>query len=95
MTTRIAVACLLLCSACSGTRAQEADAASHPIRWTPPALSTDQYESSPSLSPDGRELFFFRADRQFDNYRLLQSYCEGGRWTPPPARRSRRSSASG
>lgn len=56
---------------------------SEPVRWTPSALSTDQYESSPTLSPDGRELFFFRADRQFDNYRLLHSRCENGRWKEP------------
>ena len=54
-----------------------------PVRWTPPALSTDQYESSPTFSPDGRELFFFRADRQFDNYRLLHSRCQDGRWSAP------------
>lgn len=54
-----------------------------PERWTPAEISTDQYESSPNLSPDGRELFFFRADRQFDNYRLLSTRCVGGRWTAP------------
>lgn len=84
MSLRIAFACLLLGAvACSGPRARDAGGASHPLRWTPPELSTDQYESSPTLSPDGRELFFFRADRQFDNYRLLHSHCENGRWTPP------------
>ena len=54
-----------------------------PERWTPAEISTDQYESSPSLSPDGRELFFFRADRQFDHYRLLSSRCVDGRWSAP------------
>lgn len=54
-----------------------------PERWTPAAISTDQYESSPTLSPDGRELFFFRADRQFDNYRLLSTRCLDGRWSAP------------
>ena len=83
MSVRIAFACLLLCSVACGTRAEYAAAASKPIRWTPPALGTDQYESSPSLSPDGRELFFFRADRQFDHYRLLHSRCEDGRWSHP------------
>lgn len=84
MSMRIAAACLLLSSAaCSGTFAQDAAASSRPTRWTPTGLGTEQYESSPSLSPDGRELFFFRADRQFDHYRLLHSRCEDGRWTPP------------
>lgn len=84
MSIRIAYTCVLLCAvACSGTRAQDAAATNGPVRWTPAGLSTDQYESSPSLSPDGRELFFFRADRQFDHYRLLHSRCEDGRWSPP------------
>lgn len=58
-------------------------AAGAPERWTPAEISTDQYESSPTLSPDGRELFFFRADRQFDHYRLLSTRCAGGRWSAP------------
>jgi Tol biopolymer transport system component len=77
-------------TACGGSPAPKAAAAAPaqaaaaaPQRWTPAALSTDQYESSPSLSPDGRELFFFRADRNFDNYRLLHSHCRDGAWTPP------------
>ena len=56
-----------------------------PQRWTPAALSTDQYESSPTFSPDGREAVFMRADRSFQHYRLLWSRCEGGRWTTPQA----------
>ena len=54
-----------------------------PVRWTPPALSTDQYESSAVFSPDGRELAFFRAPPAFDRYRLLISTCEGGQWGAP------------
>ncbi len=76
--------CLLMCAAgCRAETASAATGASAPVRWTPTALSTDQYESSPTLAPDGRELFFFRADRNFDNYRLLHSRCEGGRWSAP------------
>lgn len=54
-----------------------------PSRWTPSALSSDQYESSPTFSPDGREIHFMRSDTRFDNYRLLTSRCEGGGWTTP------------
>ena len=50
-------------------------------RWTPQALSTDQYESSPVFSPDGRELMFFRAPPAFDRYRLRMSRCENGQWS--------------
>ena len=56
---------------------------SAPERWTPAALSTGLYESSPTFSRDGRELYFFRADRRFGNYRLLQSRCIAGRWSAP------------
>ena len=52
-----------------------------PARWTPQALSTDQYESSPVFSPDGRELMFFRAPPAFDRYRLRMSRCENGQWS--------------
>ncbi len=72
-----------LAGACRAGEAGDIDAASAPARWTPPALSSDQYESSPVFSPDGREMFFFRADRQFDNYRLFHSRCEAGRWSAP------------
>jgi hypothetical protein len=56
-------------------------------RWTPEAISSDQYESSPAFTPDGRELVFMRADPTFSRYRLLMSRCVDGRWTapePPP-----------
>lgn len=77
--------CLLVLAiaGCSSGPVPEPQGIGVPRRWTPPALSTDQYESSPSLAPDGRELFFFRADRRFDNYRLLHSRCRDGRWSPP------------
>lgn len=58
---------------------------SPPVRWTPEELSTAQYESSPTFSRDGRELYFFRADQRFGNYRLLWSRCADGRWSQPVA----------
>lgn len=56
-----------------------------PQRWTPVAIASDQYEATPAFSPDGRELYFFRADRNFDNYRLLWSRCEHSGWSAPEA----------
>ncbi len=35
------------------------------------------------FSPEGRELFFFRAPPAFDRYRLLFSRCEGSQWGTP------------
>jgi Tol biopolymer transport system component len=58
-----------------------------PALWTPVQLSTEAYESSPAFTPDGREMFFMRADTRFQNYQLLWSRCERGGWsspTPPP-----------
>jgi dipeptidyl aminopeptidase/acylaminoacyl peptidase len=57
------------------------------VRVTPDALSSGEYESSPTFSQDGTEVYFFRADRGFGRYRLLGSRCVDGRWTqpvPPP-----------
>lgn len=51
--------------------------------WTPAAIASDQYESSPTFSPDGRELYFMRSDRAFGRYRLLMSRCERGGWSAP------------
>jgi Tol biopolymer transport system component len=62
-------------------------AAAEPSVWTPAELSTAAYESSPTFSPDGREMFFMRADQRFQNYRLLWSRCERTGWSrpvPPP-----------
>lgn len=61
--------------------------AASPQRWTPAAIASDQYESSPTFTPDGRELYFMRSDRSFGRYRLLMSRCENGAWSapvPPP-----------
>src|SRR5688572_16105155 len=60
-------------------------ASAAPQRWTPVAIASDQYEATPAFSPDGRELYFFRADRNFDHYRLLWSRCERSGWTAPEA----------
>jgi len=75
----LAPLCLLLAAACA---AQTPPA---PVRWTPSALSSRDYESSPSFSPDGREIVFMRSDRRFARWRLLHSRCERGRWSPPQA----------
>lgn len=55
------------------------------VRVTPEAFSTGEYESSPTFSQDGSEVYFFRADRSFGRYRLLTSRCVDGRWTTPVA----------
>ena len=66
---------------CRDVSAGDLQVQAPPARWTPQALSTDQYESSPVFSPDGRELMFFRAPPTFDRYRLRMSRCENGQWS--------------
>lgn len=62
-----------------------ASAADAPQRWD--AVASDQYESSPTFTPDGRELYFMRSDTQFAQWRILHSRCVGGAWsTPVPPR---------
>ena len=56
-------------------------AAAEPTRWTPPAITTDQFESTPTFSPDGQEMFFFRGDPTFSRYRLFHSRCVDGHWS--------------
>jgi Tol biopolymer transport system component len=52
-------------------------------RWTPPTLATDQYESSPTFTPDGMELYFVRSDPRFQGWRVLWSRCGASGWTAP------------
>jgi Tol biopolymer transport system component len=55
--------------------------AAEPTHWTPPAITTAQFESTPTFSPDGKEMFFFRGDQTFSRYRLFHSHCVDGRWS--------------
>lgn len=55
--------------------------------WTPAAITTDQYEATPTFTPDGREMYFMLSDPQFERYRLMMSRCVNGAWStpaPPP-----------
>lgn len=85
----VSLAAVLVVAACTAPRVQDAGDTDPvhrtAVRWTPDALSSDLYESSPTFSPDGLEVYFFRASRQFGEYRLLSSRCEAGRWTEPVA----------
>lgn len=82
--TTSTLAWVALACAGAGCRAEviETPAA---VRVTPEAFSTGEYESSPTFSQDGSEVYFFRADRSFGRYRLLTSRCVDGRWTKPVA----------
>ncbi len=73
-TTILACGCAFLVSA---------HAADTPRHWSPPAIATDRYESSPAFTPDGRELYFMSSSPRFEHYRLMWTRCEHGRWTKP------------
>jgi Tol biopolymer transport system component len=49
--------------------------------WTPAALATDQYEATPTFTPDGREMYFMRSDPRFERYQLMRSRCVNGAWS--------------
>jgi len=51
--------------------------------WTPAAISGPGYESSPTFAPDGQTMVYLAADKDFRNYRLMQSRCENGVWGKP------------
>jgi Tol biopolymer transport system component len=87
MTGRASTSLLAAALACAmpASPASPATPASptEPRRWTPEAISSADYESSPAFSPDGRELYFMRSDKSFSRYQVLVSHCEAGRWTAP------------
>jgi Tol biopolymer transport system component len=61
------------------------NAASSPQRWTPAAIASAGYESSPTFTPDGRSMFFLSANADFGNYQIRQSRCVDGNWSKPEA----------
>jgi Tol biopolymer transport system component len=55
--------------------------------WTPATIASDQYEATPTFTPDGREMYFMQSDPRFERYRLVWSRCVNGAWskaTPVP-----------
>lgn len=71
--------CALLSALAWNAHAEENQA----VRWTPAAIATDQYETTPTFTPDGREMFYMQSDPSFRRYRLLWSRCDGGMWSKP------------
>ncbi|QWP74681.1 PD40 domain-containing protein [Lysobacter sp. K5869] len=73
----------ILAAACASVLAYPRAPAATPQRWAPANIASDQYESSPTFSPDGRELYFMRSDRNFAQWRILRSRCTDAGWSPP------------
>ena len=68
-------------SACSA--AADTSATGAAMLWTPAAISSEGYESSPTFTPDGQTMIYLAADKDFGSYRLMQSSCTGGAWGAP------------
>lgn len=77
----LAAACASACALAYTREPATAPAAAQ--RWAPAGIASDQYESSPTFSPDGRELYFMRSDRNFAHWRILHSRCTDAGWSPP------------
>lgn len=75
----LGIAALAL-AGCAATASSTPDA---PRLWTPSALASADYESTPTFTRDGREVYFMRADPVFSTYRIVRSRCRDGAWTPP------------
>jgi WD40-like Beta Propeller Repeat len=50
-------------------------------RWTPEAIASDQYETTPTFTSDAKEMYFFRGDPAFRTFQLFWSKCESGKWS--------------
>lgn len=51
--------------------------------WTPAGVSSDLFESHPAFDPRTGELYFVRSSKSFSGWRILQSHCDGARWSDP------------
>lgn len=50
-------------------------------QWTPQAVMTNNYEASPTFTPDGREMYYISASKTFSSFRILVSRCQNGQWS--------------
>lgn len=78
-----AVSGLLLVAAMAGLAPAADASATNITRWTPANIASNQYESSPSFTPDGGEMYFMRANRAFTEYSIMLSRCSATGWTRP------------
>lgn len=77
------VAALMVALGATGLHSYANQASRRAVRWTPVEISTALYESSAVFAPRNQEVYFMRADRKFDGYRILQSRCTSDGWSDP------------
>lgn len=77
----LALGALAACSQFGSDEPRASERAFMPLMWTPSEISTAGYESSPTFTPDGREMYYVSANPQFRDYQILMSRCVEGKWT--------------
>src|SRR5262249_61893913 len=55
----------------------------HATLFAPGIISTGDYESHPTFTPDGREIYFLKMAPNFSRWTIFFSRYNGGRWAPP------------
>jgi hypothetical protein len=51
--------------------------------WSPPGISSAQFESHAAFDPRNGDMYFVRSSPQFRGWRILTSVCRNGEWSPP------------
>lgn len=51
--------------------------------WSPPGVSSAQFESHAAFDPRNGDFYFVRSSPQFTGWRILTSVCRDGEWSPP------------
>ena len=55
----------------------------HATLFAPGIISTGDYESHPTFTPDGREIYFLKMAPNFSRWTIFVSRYNGGRWSQP------------
>jgi hypothetical protein len=55
----------------------------HATLFEPGIVSTGDYESHPTFTPDGRELYFLKMAPNFSRWSIFVSHYKDGSWTQP------------
>ncbi len=56
---------------------------SHAMLFAPGVISTGDYESHPTFTPDGREVYFLKMAPNFSRWTIFVSRYNDGTWSPP------------
>ena len=57
--------------------------AREPVLFAPGVISTGEFESSPSFTPDAQTLYFVRSEPRLGRWTIYQSHFASGRWSTP------------